>query len=210
MAIPGSRYALAEGAVFITVPSSGTYTVTVESQGSHDFDLRIRNLQGVDTNLVQRITTYIDVPVTSSGKAQLTYEPENTGTPSDIAVDFENDGTIDLTLPPTGDVGPDFSNDTTPPGITIDLEGETSPSGWFIGEVMVTITASDEESGIAKVDYSTDFGGSIQTYTGPFTVNAEVVSTLIVKATDFVGNEGWSTIRVGPDKTFLPITISTE
>jgi pimeloyl-ACP methyl ester carboxylesterase len=209
LGIPGSGYTVMGDAVFVTVPTGGTYTIEVESNGAKDFDLKIRNIEGLDTSLIQRTVVYADAPVGSKGSAELTYDPDASGPPPEMALDTDGDGTFDDYMPPTGDLGPEDSYDMVAPTVTVNLDGEIGPYGWYIGNVIVTITATDDQSGLAKVDYSTNFGQSVQEYAGPFTVQAEQVSLLIAEATDYAGNEGWTTTRIGPSKTYLPIVVKS-
>lgn len=202
--IPGSSYVVAGRSTFVTVPSGGVYTVVAESRGAVDFDLRIRNLQGLDTDLIQRTVTYVDAPIGSEGLAEVGYDPDSSGSPQDLAIDADGNGIPEQYMPPTGDVGPGDSYDRTPPAVTISLSGDLGDQGWYVGEVFVSISATDSESGLAKLEYSVDGGESIQTYTSPFTVQAEMVSLLVAKATDYAGNEGWATARVGPFKRYMP------
>ncbi len=122
-------------------------------------------------------------------------------------LDTDGNGTLDLRMPPTGDVGPGGSQDVVPPSISIDPEGTKDADGWYVGAVKVTITATDTQSGVAKVSYSTDSGQTVKVYSGPFTVSAEQVSVVVGKATDRTGNEGWATARLRPVKAFLPTAL---
>lgn len=205
--IPGSSYNTVEGGVFVSVPTGGRYTVEVDSEGSNDFDLRIRDMFGLDQDLIQRTITYSDAPIGSTGIAELEYNPNSNEPIDNLDIDQNGDGQVDLSLPPTGILNPEDSKDVTPPEVTISLDGNISPRGWYIGDVIVTISAVDDQSGLAKVDFSVDRGKHIQPYISPFTIKAEDVSLLIVKATDYAGNEGWETAMVGPSKRFLPIAI---
>src|SRR5205823_8448856 len=79
--------------------------------------------------------------------------------------------------------------DTTPPTSSIACGGSPCSSGWYGGPVSVALSASDAESGVASMRYTTD--GSDPTalspaYTAPFTVSA--TSTVKYRAFDNVGN----------------------
>jgi len=206
LGIPNSSYTDLGDSVFITVPHEGTYTVLIDSTGSEDFDFRVRNLQGLETNLVQRTITYSDASIGSQGQARLVYSLEQNEPAPDLEIDHNGDGTFDASVPPTGDLGPTESADVDGPSITVDLDGQIGSNGWYIGNVAVTINAADNGSGLAKVDYSVDFGRNIQSYTGQFTVDAAQTSLLIVKATDRAGNETWESVSIGPQRTYLVLT----
>jgi hypothetical protein len=140
----------------------------------------------------------------------MVYDPVDYGPAKNISVDSDSDGTFEQSLPPTSDLGPEDGSDFKAPVIKIDLNGQIGPEGWYIGEVDVSITATDEQSGVAKIKYSPDFGGSIIDYSGPFTVQANQVSLLIAQAMDRAGNEGVTTVKVGPRMISIPLVLASR
>jgi hypothetical protein len=70
--------------------------------------------------------------------------------------------------------------DTVPPHTTAGENGTTAP-------VQVTLTATDSTSGVASTVYQLD-GGSVQTYTAPFSVSAAGSHSLAFHSTDLAGN----------------------
>ena len=208
LGIPASGYIELGDAVFVSVPAGAMYSVKVESEGAEDFDLRFRNIQGVDTDLIRRTVTYADARIGPQGTAEVAYDPHDSGSPRSLAVDDDGDGRVDHYMPPTGDLGPGESTDMVAPTVTLHLDGQIGPHGWYVGPVVVTITAVDNQTGVAKVEYSADRGQNVLAYTGPFTVQAEQVSILTAQATDRAGNKGWATIRIGPFRTYVPISSS--
>ncbi len=77
--------------------------------------------------------------------------------------------------------------DSTPPTVTANLSGERDGTGAYLSTATVTLTATDADSGVDKVEYSLD-GQAYTTYTAPITVNAPGQHTLIYRATDKAGN----------------------
>ncbi len=201
LGIPGSGYDTIAGSVFVTVPSGGIYTTTVEADQHNDFDLRIRNLQGVDTQLIQRTIVYANV---NANLAQLQYLPTDLGPAPQLLLDTNRDGAFDSSMLATGDLGPAESLDVLAPSININLDGEIGAHGWYIGDVTVTITATDDLSGIAALQYSLNLGDNIQSYTSPFIIHAEQVPLLVVRATDYAGNQGSERVMISGLKIFLP------
>ncbi|MEM1507850.1 MAG: post-COAP-1 domain-containing protein [Candidatus Bathyarchaeia archaeon] len=80
-----------------------------------------------------------------------------------------------------------FSVDITPPTLSKTLTGTEGLNGWWVSDVTVTLTASDEVSGVASVEYSFDGQNWIE-YSGPFTISDEGTTTLYHRATDNAGN----------------------
>lgn len=77
--------------------------------------------------------------------------------------------------------------DTTPPQVSASVSGTKDSNGDYVGSATVTLSATDTESGVAKVEYSLD-SGAFTTYSGPLTVNTEGSHTVQYRATDKAGN----------------------
>jgi hypothetical protein len=81
----------------------------------------------------------------------------------------------------------DSEPDTTPPAVTAALSGDRDEDGAYVGAATVTLTATDTESGVESVEYSTD-GQAYARYTAPVTVNTPGQHTVSYRATDVAGN----------------------
>ena len=77
--------------------------------------------------------------------------------------------------------------DTTAPSVTAQVTGEQDGDGAYVGGATVTLTATDDDSGVAGVEYDLD-GAGWQAYTEPFVVDAVGAHTLQFRATDAAGN----------------------
>ncbi|MEU8265326.1 family 16 glycoside hydrolase [Micromonospora sp. NPDC048999] len=121
-------------------------------------------------------TTYTTpVTVTQPGQHTVTYRATdragNTSEPATI--------TFTVVTPP--------DPDTTPPTVTAVLSGQQDGEGSYVGAATVTLTATDTESGVDKIEYSLD-GQAYATYSSPVTVNHPGQHTVTYRATDRVGN----------------------
>ena len=100
------------------------------------------------------------------------------------------------------------SSDAEAPVTVIQLDGQKSPFGWYIGPVTVTMSATDNPggTGVASIQYTTDGGKTALVYNSPFVVDAERVSLILAKASDAAGNEEVPLARknVGASKSYLP------
>jgi peptidoglycan/xylan/chitin deacetylase (PgdA/CDA1 family) len=79
--------------------------------------------------------------------------------------------------------------DTTAPVSSITCGGAVCSSGWYGGPVSVALSATDSESGVAAIRYTTDGSTPTEassTYTAPFTVDA--TTTVKFRAWDNAGN----------------------
>jgi len=79
----------------------------------------------------------------------------------------------------------DIFIDKVPPVTEAILSGEEGLNGWFLSEVLVTIVATDDNSGVAGSGYSFD-GITIIPYTGPFILTESKV--FAYGSADIAGN----------------------
>ena len=112
----------------------------------------------------------------------------------------------------TEDGGDD--EDTTPPSVTAEVSGDRDGDGSYVGSATVTITASDDGSGVDTVEYALD-DGDFQPYSEPVIVSEPGDHTLRYRATDHAGNtseEGSVTFTVveGDPNDTAPPTVSAE
>ncbi|MZE76059.1 DUF1080 domain-containing protein [Streptomyces sp. SID5475] len=77
--------------------------------------------------------------------------------------------------------------DTTAPETSAEVSGERDDGGAYLGSATVTITATDAESGVERVQYSLN-GGPYLVYTAPVTVARAGPHLLRHRATDKAGN----------------------
>ena len=87
----------------------------------------------------------------------------------------------------TGDGGGDPGEDTTAPEVAAQVAGEQDEDGAYVGAAEVTITATDDDSGVESVEYSLD-GGEFAAYEEPVTVDEVGEHTVDFRATDVAGN----------------------
>ncbi|MFI8006309.1 OmpL47-type beta-barrel domain-containing protein [Streptomyces sp. NPDC086010] len=79
------------------------------------------------------------------------------------------------------------SQDKTAPVTSVAVTGDKNSDGAFITSAKATVTATDADSGVAKVEYSLD-GGPYLAYTAPVIVDRVGYHTFAHRATDKVGN----------------------
>jgi len=76
------------------------------------------------------------------------------------------------------------STDTTPPTTSITLAGTAGSNGWYKSSVTVTLTAADGHgTGVNSIKYRVD-GGTLKTYSSPFSVSGDKVHTVEYYSTD--------------------------
>jgi len=92
--------------------------------------------------------------------------------------------------------------DDTPPLTTISLSGTLGSDDWYTSDVTVTLTATDDLSGVANTYYSLDGGATWLTYTSTFIITTEGTTTIQYYSVDNWGNTETTktkTIKIGED-----------
>jgi hypothetical protein len=77
--------------------------------------------------------------------------------------------------------------DDASPWTTASLSGPPGENGWYTGPVTVTLTATDDRSGVAKTTYRLD-GGAAQDYRDPISVSGEGNHTISYGSEDRATN----------------------
>ncbi|MFF8713426.1 OmpL47-type beta-barrel domain-containing protein [Streptomyces sp. NPDC015184] len=78
--------------------------------------------------------------------------------------------------------------DTTAPQTSAKVDGDRNADGAYIGQATVTVSASDDGSGVDTVEYALGADGAWQPYTAPVVVNEVGTHTVRYRATDLAGN----------------------
>ncbi|HNZ02259.1 MAG TPA: M23 family metallopeptidase [Anaerolineaceae bacterium] len=77
--------------------------------------------------------------------------------------------------------------DITAPVTTATLSGTSGEHGWYVSPVTVTLTATDDWSGVASTRYNLNSSGWI-TYSGPFAIGNNGQNSLRYQSVDGTGN----------------------
>ncbi|MFG3552456.1 OmpL47-type beta-barrel domain-containing protein [Streptomyces sp. NPDC047725] len=77
--------------------------------------------------------------------------------------------------------------DRTPPQVSASVSGTKNDAGEYVGSATVTVTASDTESGVARIEYSLDGGPYLQ-YSAPVAIDRAGSHTVLYRASDKAGN----------------------
>jgi len=102
--------------------------------------------------------------------------------------------------------------DGTVPVTTITLNPSTpsGANGWYVGNVVFTLKATDDMSGVANVYYKLD-GGSAVPYSSAVTISTDGNHTISYYAVDKVGNtETERTVAIHVDKTMPYIVLNKD
>lgn len=102
--------------------------------------------------------------------------------------------------------------DTTPPTVTGSVAGPQNEQGAYVGSATVTVTAADESSGVASIEYQLNDQGW-NPYTTPVQITTPGQYVVLLKATDGAGNVGESTVNftvVERPSDTTPPTVTAE
>ncbi|MEU6241495.1 family 16 glycoside hydrolase [Streptomyces sp. NPDC047024] len=106
-------------------------------------------------------------------------------------------------------------DDTTAPTATAKVEGQKNADGAYVGSATVTVSASDDASGVKSIEYAVGEDGPWQAYTAPVVVDQVGSHTLRYRATDQAGNVAaaksvaFSVVAPPTDDTTAPETSAT-
>lgn len=95
--------------------------------------------------------------------------------------------------------------DLTAPSTSISIPGISQTQEWFTSPVPVTLSASDNLSGVANILYNIN-GGPAQTYTSTFTLSADGNYTIEYWSVDVAGNSDAHKTRTVRIDSTAPVT----
>ncbi|WP_329019414.1 OmpL47-type beta-barrel domain-containing protein [Streptomyces sp. NBC_01601] len=105
--------------------------------------------------------------------------------------------------------------DTTAPTASAKVEGQQNADGAYVGSAKVTVSASDDASGVKSIEYAVGADGPWQAYAAPVVVDQVGSHTLRYRATDQAGNVAgeksvnFSVVAPPTDDTTAPETSAT-
>lgn len=167
---------------FITIPNpeDGEYRILTEGTGAGEYRIEATKIvEDSETGDAKESTAVI------RGTAETGKQEEKIVTIQDDVVTGEN-------------------SDTIAPSTEIALTGTQGQNDWHTGDVVVTLTATDNESGsgVEKTEYSLDAGVTWNTYAGPVGISQEGMTAIRYFSTDKTGNrEEIKTQEIKIDRT---------
>jgi plastocyanin len=150
----------------------GSATVTVTASDAGGSGVASVEYQLDDTSFVPYTQPVV---VTAIGDHSVQYRA------TDVAGNVSAVGSVQFRV-----VEPD-DEDTTPPMVGATVAGNRDPQGRYVGSATVTVTATDADSGVARIETSVD-GAAFQPYTAPVVVSSVGMHMVHYRATDNAGN----------------------
>lgn len=161
--------------------SSSSPNITVHGTATDDAGIGSITINGVEATF--QSTNNPSDPNEVSFSVPLTL-PDGDNFIEVAAIDISNRSTTQTHKVTVG------QQDTTPPETSISLSGIMGSNGWFISNVTVSLSATDEASGsgVAFTEYSINGGTSWSNYSGPFEISSEGMTTIYYRSQDNAGN----------------------
>jgi hypothetical protein len=152
-------------------------------------------------NTIATSTSFVNVPVSTATLATLSISG-TLASASNFSIDEDGNGSTDITLKSGGVV----LGDVIPPVTTATTTGILGMNGWYTSNALVTLNATDTESGVASTTYSID---GLATSTGTTTkIVTEGIHTITYYSIDKAGNlERATSTIIKIDKTAPEATI---
>jgi pimeloyl-ACP methyl ester carboxylesterase len=189
---------MGDKSAWIAMPATDSYKVSFFGNGT---PVKVQIIKGLDYDRVEESTRYIDLNIPENAVAELTLSPSNNPI---LFYDSNGDDTPDTFVTPTLTVNGENAKDIEPPVISFDYQSQGT---WKI----VTLTATDNLSGVRKIYYSLD-GQQFTAYTNPVSVGGSqneiyvfaednnynrtgIAPIDIVGASYSIGNRVWSDIN---------------
>jgi pimeloyl-ACP methyl ester carboxylesterase len=163
--IPTATYT-ESGHTKTTVVENGIYNVKLDGTGTGTATLILQLYNEIGETV--KTVRFDHVEVNPDTVITTTTDMNN---PIQLVIDKNGDGNT-VIMDPSAVLDGEGSQDETPPAITFGIEGEKSDYNWYKSDVKVTINATDDESGVNKIEYRQN-EGEIQSYTEPFKLTSE-------------------------------------
>lgn len=204
--IPGVGYEIIGHEKFIYLPTDEGENYRVEATGTDagTFDLLIG---ANDNGLLKSTQIFNDVPVTTS--THIEFPVSDTTNDNSIAVD---PGTgIPIIVQSSATVFGDDGDDIVPPETATTTVGVAGLNGWYKSDVKVTLTPTDDNSGVLETKYSLDAGLTFSAYTVPVTISKEGTTEFRYFSVDKAGNnEIVKSFQIKIDKTSPETTLQFD
>jgi hypothetical protein len=186
--------------------TTATYAPTTAASGwvnAATVSIALSAIDNAHGSGVKEIHLIVDgiAQVITGASASTTINNEGSHAISYWAVD--NQGNVEATNSAT------IRIDRTPPITTASLAGTIGSNGWFVSSATLTLSATDNASGVASTQYSLDNGATWTASSSTVSFNADAIYAIQYRSTDVAGNqEPASTITFKIDKT-APVTTAS-
>ncbi len=139
-----------------------------------------------DNGSIKETHVFNDIGITPSSVIKLDVADQSAD--QSLNLDLAGSGNFQ-TIHENANLGPQQDQDLTPPETLAVVSGTQGMNGWYKGNAQVTLSATDDNSGVLVTKYSLDDGQSYQIYSDPFAINQEGSSAVKYFSVDKAGND---------------------
>ena len=184
--IPGVAYDILNDEKFIFLPTGREYTITGKATSLGSFDARIKK---IEDEKVTETFYYNEIPLTTlNTNIELDVAPNQAD--YTFQIDQNGDNVFESNAEPSAVLNTEESNDITQPITEILIEGsKLNGENWYGDNVTASLTATDDNAGILKTEYSLDGGQTWSIYSIPLHITKEGTTTISYFSTDRAGNK---------------------
>ncbi|MDD5528326.1 MAG: alpha/beta fold hydrolase [Patescibacteria group bacterium] len=207
--ITGAQYDEIDGNKFIFLPTGATYTITGQATASGSFNARVETVQD---GQYTKESYFNEVPLAgTSTKVEMAISDNQKS--YTIKVDQNGDGTNVEEKTPDSVLTEAEMNDVIKPTTAISPSGTIGNNGYYVSNVKISLTATDDNSGVLKTEYSLDGGNTWINYLNEFTVSQDGATMILYSSTDKAGNREENkvaTIKIDQAKPTLSTLLPQE
>jgi N-acetylneuraminic acid mutarotase/pimeloyl-ACP methyl ester carboxylesterase len=182
--IPGVIYDILGEDKYAWLPAGHNYQII--NQATSDGKLGI-TIDKVNNDQETQFVYFNDIQL-SSALTSVSYNISDNQTGYQASIDYNGDGNNDVEINPSSILTGGQMDDSISPSTTIALSGQLSNNNYYISDVKVSLTATDDNSGVLKTEYSLDGGEIWIKYEEEFTVFQDGTTTILYSSTDRAGN----------------------
>jgi len=152
-----------------------------------DCQVFMERVQNIISDQPEKTVYYNDIQIVPQSSAEIEISPYS----SDTNLQFDINGTGNhVAIPANSVLSEDELEDYTKPTTTIFIVGTVGGNGWYVSTTSISLSATDDNSGILRIEYSLDNGAVWQPYSAPFVISEQGISTVLYKSIDRAGNKG--------------------
>jgi len=212
--IPNSYYFQFGDRKYVGFDESEPIHIEMDGYSDGSYTLRFDEVKVTETgdDIVSH-TSFENLPTTEDTVVELDVPEEGLTGLSDLEADVDGNGIVDYEVVPVENGTATWSPDITAPVSSASTSGNEGKNGWYVGDVIVSLDAIDEEkgSGVDKTKYSLDGGLTWKGYNEPFTLSKEGIQNILFFSIDKAGNsEEPKNIIIKIDKTVPVLSISFD
>lgn len=206
--IPLMGFDVYESGTILSLPDGDIYTVNIKPKSVEPFEVKVSEFENslAEAPLIP-VKRALFMNISASSSSNVSLPIDFSADLASLELSIKQDGLPGVIVSPNIVTGPVECVDYISPHSTIQVSGNKDSLGYYVGNVLVNLAASDEDSGVYETSYSLDKGESWLKYSAPFSIVAENTPVLFVRSIDGAGNveDPWSRIALRPFTIRLPI-----